>query len=771
MPIILYWRNVGNLLKYARSWLNCLRAMRRGAVHSTSAFQGNPTTFYLRRGMAAHASTFNSHDGRQGCRAGTRTQSIMKRPALLLLSLLISLLASRAETWTPVGQAEWHEGIVSKNYSRLANAKWNVTIERSDERPNVFRMQPYSNHPASYKKYNGYAYIHIESGLKIYFERFQCFDSSQYSDYSIITQRCIENGFDTKYYGKVTEDNTIEFPVGSFEVQWKTESTFYSIGIHKIVFPDGVLGHTPTPETWVSIGQGRWEDPFWTLAPDGEPVIRDITIEKSVTHPNNYRAKVFGEEYVTIFTGNPSKVYISPYTHTNTSGNIITVTQDCAENGRSGSRYGTLSNGRVTIPGDCFVMADQAGTTATGSSSRKCEITFPGGFDNPLPEDNGVFMGIVAFNDEIHSKQISRLDESTREDFTSFVDGLGMTDATLLYYAVDQAIGSMKAQTFPDNLSNAVLVTFTDGLDQGSLAMKPEHRTSRGYASYLSGLIGQTAIQGHPLEAYAIGLMSDDVYDDELFTYNLQSLASSEDKVLPVNNIAELQQKLSDLFDNLDRQTTQRVVTIKVPMMSHGDKYRFTLDHSKDGATESDVWFEGVFNIDDMSLENITYNGFTSTSGLTLTARQEGIRILFTLTDCRGLDGGILNVDKDGIDQWQYISSRDIWNHNKENAKAEDIDIQNIKSSVAVMFALDCSTSLGDLFPLVKSTANSFINRLAGVDDGTGIGGISTEDDEEIDINDPDVRIYNLQGVRVDGKAPGLYIVSKGSRARKMLIR
>lgn len=732
--------------------------------------------------MAAHASTFISHDGRQGCRAGTRTQSIMKRPALLLLSLLISLLASRAETWTPVGQAKWTEGALT-GFSTAYNKTWSVPVERSDERPQVFRLQPYASHPllgvanGTELRDNVYVILHAENPSAIYLEYFRFNHDGGY--WYHIYQRCPENGFDSKYYGKVTEDNTIGFPVGSFAVDERQTSSSsspsstakYSACIHRIVFPEGVLGHTPEPETWVSIGQGRWEDPFWTLAPDGEPVIRDITIEKSVTHPNNYRAKVFGEEYVTIFTGNPSKVYISPYTHTNTSGNIITVTQDCAENGRSGSRYGTLSNGRVTIPGDCFVMADQAGTTATGSSSRKCEITFPGGFDDPLPEDNGVFMGIVAFNDEIHSKQISRLDESTREDFTSFVDGLGMTDATLLYYAVDQAIGSMKAQTFPDNLSNAVLVTFTDGLDQGSLAMKPEHRTSRGYASYLSGLIGQTAIQGHPLEAYAIGLMSDDVYDDELFTYNLQSLASSEDKVLPVNNIAELRQKLSDLFDNLDRQTTQRTVSIKVPMMSDGDKYRFTLDHSKDGATESDVWFEGVFNIDDMTLENITYHGFTSTSGLTLTARQEGIRILFTLTDCRGLDGGILDVDKDGIDQWQHISSHDIWNHNKENAKAEDIDIQNIKSSVAVMFALDCSTSLGDLFPLVKSTANSFINRLAGVDDGTGIGGISTEDDEEIDINDPDVRIYNLQGVRVDGKAPGLYIVSKGSRARKMLIR
>lgn len=32
--------------------------MRRGAVYSTSAYKGNPTTFFLRRGIAVHASTF-----------------------------------------------------------------------------------------------------------------------------------------------------------------------------------------------------------------------------------------------------------------------------------------------------------------------------------------------------------------------------------------------------------------------------------------------------------------------------------------------------------------------------------------------------------------------------------------------------------------------------------------------------------------------------------------------------------------------------------------
>ena len=44
------------LTHVGKSWLNCLRAIWRGAVYSTSAYKGNPTTFYLRRGIAAHAS-------------------------------------------------------------------------------------------------------------------------------------------------------------------------------------------------------------------------------------------------------------------------------------------------------------------------------------------------------------------------------------------------------------------------------------------------------------------------------------------------------------------------------------------------------------------------------------------------------------------------------------------------------------------------------------------------------------------------------------------
>lgn len=704
----------------------------------------------------------------------------MRKLLLLFMLLLAGTGLASAETWTPVGQVDWTEGMLtgwSASHGKNFNQTWKVSVERSDTRPGVYRLQPYAKSPLDLESDNVYAILHTENPNEIYFEYFVYYHNSWSGYYYHIFQRCPENGADSRYYGKITADNTIEFPIGSFcaasrrngsAINYPSDGK-YSECVHKIVFPDGVLGYTPEPENWVKIGQGYWEDPLWSVS-DTEPLSGYTDMEKSTRNPGKYRFPITSSVYVTIHAEEANKVYVEPYTLTS-GGTTITVTQMCPENGRSENYYGQLINGQVEIPGNYFRATNEStGQSTTLSADRRCLIVFPDGFDNPLPEDNGIFMGIVGFNDELTVKPISLLNQDSKNDFTSFVDNLQMGNATLLYYAVDDAISRLSAQTFPENLSNVVLITFTDGLDQGSLAMKPEHRTSRGYASYLADRIAGTSIQGHPLEAYAIGLKSTDVYDDELFIYNLQSLASAEANISPVNNIVELQQKLTTLFENLNRQTTQRVVQIKVPMMSHGDKYRFTLDHTSNNAENSEIWFEGDFNIDDMSLENVVYHGFTSASGVTVKAKQEGIKLLFTLEDCRTPEGEILDVDKDGIDQWQFIASRNIWNHNIENAKAEDIDIQNIKSSVAIIFALDCSTSLGDLFPLVKTTANSFISRLAG-DDELGVNDISVDRAEKLSIYDPDVEIYNLQGIRVENPGPGLYILRKGNQIQKVVVR
>lgn len=711
--------------------------------------------------------------------------------------MFATIFATNAETWTPVGQVQWTEGALTGQpftyYSTdyYYNKTWNVSIERSDNRTGVYRLQPYASNPFSnfpyHKSDNVYLYLHTENPQAVYIEYFiYNFFTDNYNNslFYHVFQRCQENGFDSKYYGSIIDDKTIEFPIGSFAVNKSSNSTKlsaptssakYSTAVHKIVFPEGVLDYTPAEETWVNIGTGHHSDPFFSSASFDNAWGLNVEIEKSVQNPGKYRYVVSKNPITTVVVHaeNPEKVYIEPYSLLTTDDILVTITQKCPENGyNNSSNYGTLKNGKITISKSCFVWTVE-GSSASASANYDYILTLPDGYDNPIEEENGVFMGIIAFNDQLTRKQISILNESTIDDFTSFVDGLQMGNATLLYYADDQAINSLKAQTYPSNLSNAVLITFTDGLDQGSLAMEPSHRTSRGYADYLAERIASTSIQNCKLEAHAIGLMSSDVVDDELFRYNLSALASSPENVSSVNNIDELQTQLTQLFENLNRKTTKRTVSIIVPMMSHGDKYRFTLDGTADDATKSKIWFEGVFNIDNLSLENIVYNGLSSASGSKITAKQEGVYLQFTLEDCRNTEGDNLSVDKQDIDQWTYIASRKVWQHNVENDKDGKIDIQDIKSSLAVMFALDCSTSLGNLFPLVKSTANSFIMRLAGQNGLGAIDHISSENKQErLDLNDPEIEIYNLQGCRVTNPdTPGIYIARKGNIVQKILVK
>lgn len=348
-----------------------------------------------------------------------------------------------------------------------------------------------------------------------------------------------------------------------------------------------------------------------------------------------------------------------------------------------------------------------------------------------------------------------------------------MENATLLYYAVDNAITSIGRPNYPANLSNAVIITFTDGLDQGSLAMKPEQMTSRNYAQYLSDRISSTSINGQQLQAYTIGLKSNDVADDELFMLNLKSLASSPEKALPVTDIEGVKTELTKIYEELYRQTSQRVISIIVPMMSHGDRYRFTLDGTTDQSkvNNSEMWIDGEFDITNFSLNNVQYHGFTSTSVNRIVAEQDGVYIKFTFTDCRTEDGDILEIEKNDIDQWSYISSGNIWQHNVENDKEGKIDIEDVRTSAAVMFVLDCSRSLGELFPVLKETANSFIDRLAGGNSSQTEIKESVSDDKTIIDELFPIEYFNLQGIRVANPQNGIYIRRQGKKMTKILIQ
>lgn len=715
----------------------------------------------------------------------TTLKRSFRRKALLLLLALFGTVAVQAELWTPVGEVEWTEGALT-GWDSSWNKTWKVAVERSDTRHGVFRLQPYANHPLPDRNDNVYVYLHAENPDKVYLEYYNYYyhydrhDNYPYYYYHVF-QRCPENGFDVQYYGRIIDENSIEFSPNSFSVnsvkyasssrpgKWDNPSNNakYSKAIHRIVFPDDVLGYTPPQESWVSVGTGHFVDPYFQFT-EGEVAEADVTVYKSTTRKDVYKLSPhYLNSDVYLHAEDPDKVYIDTYS-VKSGDYTYEFTQQCPENGSTLSQYGKLQDGVVEIPSEYFVARIlETSESATLSTDRKCVITLPEGYSKPIEEDHGIYMGLIAFNDQLQNKPIALLDETSKDEFTDFIDNMQMGNATLLYYAVDQAITTMTASTYPENLNNAVLITFTDGLDQGSLAMAPEHRTSRNYAAYLSERIGSTSVQEHKLKAYAIGLKSNDVADDELFMLNLEAL-SSDTTVHPVSDITEVQEELSRLYEELSRQTSKRTISVSVPMMSHDDTYRFTFDHVSDNIENSTLYLEGVFNIDDLSLDNVTYHGFTSTSGKKIIAERNGVYLKFTFDDCRNLEEDILEVEKDDIDQWTYIASRDTWQHNVENDKDGKINIEDIKNSAVIMFALDCSSSLNGLFPTLKETAKSFISRLAGSDDTDT--GIEETFIGNVQDNAP-ARYYNLQGIEVKNPHGGLFIEVKGGKSRKVLIR
>lgn len=700
----------------------------------------------------------------------------MKKKFLLFCLLLLGAIGINAETWTPVGQVKWTEGALTGRSSDY-NKTWNVSVERSDTRPSVFRLQPYASHPLGNRSDNVYVYLHTENPNQVYIEYYiYCYFYSSTSWFYHVWQRCPENGFDSRYYGKRI-NNTIEFPVGSFVVDdlkntsgkqtAPSSSASYSTYIHKIEFPEGILDYQPEPETFVNIGKGQWEDCFFANSE-----AKEVSFERSMSRTDVFRTTPYNSEDATpvlIHTEDPTKVWIETFTASN-----YTFTQQCSENDVNASKYGTLTNGKIEIPSEYFNITNLSTNQTQTISGQKLVITLPEGYNTPIEDDNGIFMGIISFNDKIDNLPINVLNQYTEPMFLNFVDNMEMENATLLYYAVDQAITTLAKPEYPDNLSNAMIITFTDGLDEGSLAMAPEHLTSKNYAQYLADRIASTEIQGLPLQAYTIGLKSEDVSDDEMFEQNLVSLSSDSTKYRSVDDIEGVQEELTKIYEELSKQTSKRVISVTVPMMSHEDTYRFTLDGTvdKDKVNDSKLWIEGVFDITDVSLNNVTYHGLASASGDKITAERNGVYITFTFNDCRDEEGEILEIEKDAIDQWRYIASNDTWQHNVENDKDGKINIEDIRTSAAIMFVLDCSRSLGDLFPILKQTANSFIDRLAGGDgDVTGIDKVvAKKDNEDVDMDAP-VEYYNLQGMKVTNLERGMYIRRQGNIVKKILIK
>lgn len=329
---------------------------------------------------------------------------------------------------------------------------------------------------------------------------------------------------------------------------------------------------------------------------------------------------------------------------------------------------------------------------------------------------SGIYMGVIGFNGELYTKGIGSLSTTSQSSFTGFVSNLSSSNGTLLYYAVNEALDAIKSAELPDDLINVSVVTFTDGLDQGSSMMGP-HTTSDAWTSALSSRIESEKFGGIPVTAYAIGLRGKDVTDVTQFSKNLQSLSSSADNAIEVSDISEMNANFDRIAENLYNESFSHTVSLTIPGQSDGTRIRFTFDNVS-SATGSTMYIEGTFRLSDRSLTDVSYCGLACLSGTTVKGEQEGIYVTFTFDEVRSLTSRSVNASH--IDQWSYISGTSKWQINSEFTPDNNTEVEIHRKSAVIMLVLDCSSSLGSQFSTVKTQANNFIGKLAGYGNSEG---------------------------------------------------
>ncbi|GHT39099.1 hypothetical protein AGMMS49965_04210 [Bacteroidia bacterium] len=325
-------------------------------------------------------------------------------------------------------------------------------------------------------------------------------------------------------------------------------------------------------------------------------------------------------------------------------------------------------------------------------------------------KETGLYLGLIGFNQTINPMDISPLNNATKSTFQSFVNGMTPKNGTVLYYSVDNALNklaSMTSAALPNDLVTVAVVTFTDGLDQGSLMLNESYQTNAAYLTAINNRIKNERVGGLNISAYSIGIRGNDVTDFKQFKVNLDKLASPGN-AYEVTNMDEVKAKFVEIANSLNTVSQTRLLSLTIPGQENGTRVRFTFDNVTDAA-QSTQYLEGVYA--SRTLTNIVYRGCNSKSGTTVSGTAAGIFVTFSFGNLVSNAGG--NVPTNYLKQWAYIPSTNQWQRNSEFVPDNSIGTMIERKSAVIMLVLDCSSSLGNDFIKMQTSANNFLDILS----------------------------------------------------------
>jgi hypothetical protein len=290
---------------------------------------------------------------------------------------------------------------------------------------------------------------------------------------------------------------------------------------------------------------------------------------------------------------------------------------------------------------------------------------------------------------------------------------------TALFYGVHRGLANLTANLveFPKEISSINLITFTDGLDNGSFGASNNNPiegksgvTSVDYAAYVHDEIGSRKINGTPVTAYSVGVKGSDVEDEEQFVKNLTNIASGSDKVKQLTEMSELEAAFSEIAEGLSFSSHFSMTTTQ---NDPGTIVRMTFDvagTSSADAAASTRYIEGTLAYPGglWTLTDIVYgSGITSdtVAGGSITGTVSGSNVSFLFKNIKGneLTGGAT------VQQWTKASAASVWQRNSEYSSSGSTST----STVLIQLTLDASTSLSDSnITQIRSAVNRFISGL-----------------------------------------------------------
>jgi uncharacterized repeat protein (TIGR02543 family) len=392
----------------------------------------------------------------------------------------------------------------------------------------------------------------------------------------------------------------------------------------------------------------------------------------------------------------------APASQTAKEGTVITLPYQGSMAAPSGQIfYGWLAGSSIYPAGTSYTVQGDITFTAQWRASG----------DNPGGATSGLYMGIIGFNENINAKEISPLHSSTKNAFQSFVNAMETRAGTVLYYAVENALDKLAQASLPNDLVNVSIVTFTDGLDQGSVMLNETYGGSNAaYLAAIGNRIQTSKIKNLNISAYSIGIKGSDVSDMTQFKANLNSIASSSANAYELTSMAQVETKFQDIANSLYNESSEQIIRLEIPGQADGTKIRFTFDNVND-AKNSTLYIEGTFSFAIKTLTDIVYKGCSSSSGTTIAGIQNGIFVSFSFSNLMLTSGSSVPIN--AIKQWRQPSGATNWQKNDEFAYDPKTIITVERKSAIIMLVLDCSSSLGTSgFNSIKSSANSFINTL-----------------------------------------------------------